>query len=83
MNRSTALKCRLGWMPAPDQIGAGIDAVALRITTGGQAIGVDDQGLASKPARRGAAPRIKTSAIRATAPFKATATFIATAIWAT
>ena len=87
MNRSTALKCRLGRMPAPDQIGTGIDAVALRITTWGQGIGVDDQRLASKPARRWAAPRVKTSAnratIRATGPFKATPTFIATAIWAT
>jgi hypothetical protein len=70
-----------------DQIGAGIDAVTLRITAGGKGIGVDDQRLASKPARRWAAPRVKTSAnratIRATGPFKATPTFIATAIWAT
>jgi hypothetical protein len=70
-------------MPAPDQIGAGIDAVAFRITTWGQGIRVDDQRLASKPARRWAAPRVKTSANRATGPFKATPTLKTTAIWAT
>ena len=73
VNRSTALQCRLGRVAAPDQIGTGIDAVAFRITARGQAIGVDDQRLGGKPARRGAAASTKTSAIRATAPFKATA----------
>ena len=76
VNRSTALKCRLGRVPAPDQISAGIDAVALRITAWRQAVGVNDQRLGSKPARRRAASLIKASAIGATAPFKASA------IWA-
>jgi uncharacterized protein YlxW (UPF0749 family) len=58
---------------APDQVGAGIDAVALRITTRGQAVGIDDQRLGSEPTRRGAAPSIKTASFGSTAPFKATA----------
>ena len=82
VNRSTALQCRLGRVAAPDQIGAGIDAVAFRITARGQAIGVDDQRLGGEPARRGAAASTKTSAIRAPASFKAPAPFKATALGA-
>jgi hypothetical protein len=55
---------------APDQVGAGIDAVALGITAGRQVIGIDDQRLCSKPTGRGATPSIKTATF---APFKATA----------
>jgi hypothetical protein len=58
---------------APDQVGAGIDAVALGITAGRQVIGIDDQRLGSEPTRRGAAPSIKTASFGSTAPFKATA----------
>jgi hypothetical protein len=58
---------------APDQVGSGIDAVALRITAGGQAVGIDDQGLGRETTRRGAAPSIKTASLGSTAPFKATA----------
>ena len=77
VNRATALQSSLGRMAAPDQVGTGIDAVALRITAGGQAVGIDDQGLGCETTRRGAAPSIKTARFGSTAPFKATA------IWAT
>ena len=73
MNRATALQSSLSWVATPDQVGTGIDAVALRITTGGQAIGIDDQRLGSEPARRGAVASVETSTICSTTPFKATA----------
>ena len=82
VNGTTTFKGRLGWMASPDQVGAGVNAVALRIATGGEAVGIDNQGLGREASWR-RAPTFEPATFRSGAvesPTVSTASFEAGAI---